>query len=125
MRKVERRLDAIYAEIPTIDCKGLCAESCGPISVSPDEWRRMKETGGKEPGVNPKTFVCNMLKDGRCSIYQARPAICRLFGVVEDLRCPHGCVPTRLLRREEAFRFFRRVNKATGGKPMVATGRVP
>ncbi len=35
---------------------------------------------------------CKRLVKGRCSIYDRRPIICRLFGASEDpnFQCPHG-----------------------------------
>ncbi len=47
----------------------------------------MIEAGG-EP--HPNGDFCPYLKDRRCSIYDARPLICRHFGIEEGL-CPHGC----------------------------------
>jgi hypothetical protein len=38
-------------------------------------------------------YTCPALKDGRCSVYDVRPTLCRLWGVVEDMPCPWGCVP--------------------------------
>ena len=39
-----------------------------------------------------------------CEIHEARPLICRLFGIVDiDLmRCPWGCVPERWLSDAES-----------------------
>lgn len=45
--------------------------------------------------VDPSdTMDCPLLtSDGKCSIYEHRPAICRIWGVVKDMQCEHGCVP--------------------------------
>ena len=43
--------------------------------------------------VSIKTHICPLLKDGACSVYDRRPAICRLWGLTEELRCPFGCEP--------------------------------
>lgn len=32
---------------------------------------------------------CEYLRDGRCAIYEVRPAICRLFGACEELACSY------------------------------------
>jgi Fe-S-cluster containining protein len=36
----------------------------------------------------------------RCSIYEDRPAICRVYGLLRKvMRCPHGCVPSEWMER--------------------------
>lgn len=45
-------LDALYATLPTIKCKGLCQDYCGPIMISKIEARRLEEkraSGSKLP----------------------------------------------------------------------------
>jgi hypothetical protein len=42
-------------------------------------------------------LTCSLLVDGRCSAYAVRPLICRLWGSVASMRCPHGCVPSAVL----------------------------
>lgn len=119
-RKVEQRLDAVYATLPTIECKGLCQEACGPIAMTPAEWRRLKEAAGTEPTIDAE-HTCSLLKDGKCSAYAVRPAICRLGGVEENMPCEFGCKPTRYLSREQGYRFLDRVDKAAGRKGMMTT----
>lgn len=129
---------AIYAKLPTIECKGLCHESCGPIHATTIELERMQVAASqlvpptrvpqrmiKNPGpmvrgpgqqtmdhhgvliINAQTHVCPMLDTTthRCKIYEARPLICRTFGVAKGLECPYGCKPTngRYLSKEEFF----------------------
>lgn len=49
------------------------------------------------------SFTCPQLSPLRdCHVYDERPIICRLYGVVEDLPCAWGCVPERWLTRQEA-----------------------
>ena len=38
-------LDAFYATLPSVNCKGECWNSCGPIKVSPLEEQRLAERG--------------------------------------------------------------------------------
>jgi Fe-S-cluster containining protein len=40
-------------------------------------------------------------KDG-CGCYEFRPFTCRIFGTVEDMRCPMGARPEKLLTIKEA-----------------------
>lgn len=103
-------LDNLYAELPTIDCQGLCWASCGPISMSEVEWERLSQAHGGEPIGDPTVGLCPILtEDKRCSCYTARPLICRMFGLTEDMPCPHGCRPSRVLTKEQAADFLRRV----------------
>jgi Fe-S-cluster containining protein len=48
--------------------------------------------------------MCPMLSaEGRCTVYALRPALCRLWFMVEDLPCPYGCRPERYLTAREAL----------------------
>ena len=105
----KKMIDEIYAELPAIDCKQQCAESCGPIDMSRIEWERI---GKKLKGYPMATsLTCPMLKQGLCSVYAIRPMICRLWAVVETMRCPWGCVPERFLSHEEGLIFLARISE--------------
>lgn len=120
-RKSEKRLDVLYETLPKLDCKGLCQVCCGPIAMTPAEFRRIVELTGIEPTVD-SDGVCSLLKAGQCSVYEIRPTICRLWGVLETMKCPHGCTPTpRFLTKEEGYRFMDKVDKATGRKGLKST----
>jgi Fe-S-cluster containining protein len=108
-------LEAIYARIPRIECKGLCHTSCGHIGLSEIEALRMRQYDGKDaPTMAPivkelltgtDSGMCPKLTpDKRCSVYPVRPAICRLYGAVNNQRlvCPYGCLPERWLSDLEA-----------------------
>lgn len=93
-------LERIYRSIPTVACQGLCTQSCGPIDMSPEERRRIAAQGVTIPPAaealhaiisGEQTGDCPALADGRCSVYNDRPLICRLWGAVESMPCPHGC----------------------------------
>lgn len=32
-------------------------------------------------------------EDGSCRVHEVRPMVCRLWGAVASLPCPHGCTP--------------------------------
>lgn len=102
----------VYARIPSVVCLGLCADSCGPVPVFRGELVQIRAAAGRRvrtmaPGAGVQVLEpdarlrCSLLKAERCTVYEARPAICRLFGVADGLRCPHGCVPERVLSRAE------------------------
>lgn len=101
-------LEALYAELPSLSCRGLCTDSCGPISMSRIEWQRICRRSRSETLTLLPDMTCPMLDDGRCSVYDIRPMICRLWGLVETMTCPWGCKPDRYLTHEEGGEFLRR-----------------
>ncbi len=116
------KLLSIYDKIPSIECKGLCHESCTIAPAAKIEIRRAKEAyaGVKlfsQSDVMNKMGnvlkseipVCKMLKGGRCTIYRVRPAICRMYGVAKGLECEFGCVPNRYLSRDEVNAIFEEI----------------
>lgn len=112
----QRLIDRIYAELPRIECKGLCHEACGPIAMSRLEDRRILHQLGRTPdyGFNVD-LTCDLLDplSRRCTVYEMRPLICRLFGLINipTMRCPFGCVPDRWLTDEESRELINRVNR--------------
>lgn len=117
----EPSLAAIYAKIPDAGCKGLCVENCGPILCSDHERAEIRKWTGEDimgwtESPMETVFIrpCRFLLDGKCSIYSMRPAICRLFGSVEDrmLRCKHGCKPARLLSNAESRAILKECDDA-------------
>lgn len=96
-----RKLDELYATLPTVDCKGLCHECCGPVLMSREEWVRIKQRLGRTP-VGRADLRCPMLTaDNKCSVHDIRPTICRLWGAVPEMPCPHGCKPSRVMPKAE------------------------
>lgn len=92
----------IYGDIPRIECKGLCGDACGPINMHPFERLQIRRRGVKLPphaeqmrllqASADKHYNCPALsEDERCTVYSDRPTICRLWGVMDALRCPYGC----------------------------------
>lgn len=115
-RKRYAALDVIYARIPPMRCRGLCTEACGPIAMSRLEWERIEEVrGAPMPGYGPVTNSCPLLtRDGRCSVYEVRPLICRLWGAILALPCPHGCGPARPLTLPEVLALQRGIDALSG-----------
>lgn len=105
-KKRLRKIDEIYRQLPTIQCQGKCSESCGPILMSDAEEKRIVDAVGHEPDFGPD-LKCNLLQCNRCSVYEIRPLICRLWGLVKAMRCPFGCVPDRWLPEEESRRLLK------------------
>jgi hypothetical protein len=115
--RAEEALAGLYAQIPDAGCKGLCADACGPIGMSEHERRRLGAAGYDIPAIRShqdavravrELPTCPALTDGRCGAYEARPALCRLYGAAEGMRCPHGCEPDGgVLPRDVAGRLLR------------------
>jgi Fe-S-cluster containining protein len=54
-----------------------------------------------------KDLTCPLLtQDGKCSVYRVRPTICRLWGMTKDMKCPHGCKPSRWMNKAETYAFL-------------------
>lgn len=118
-------LERIYRAVPTVACRGLCSDSCGPIDMSIEERRRIAAHGVNiPPAADALTAIregrpvadCPALDDGRCTVYDDRPLICRLWGAVESMPCPHGCEATPgLLMDAGAHILIRRSLKLSVG----------
>jgi hypothetical protein len=107
----EAQLTDLYDQVPDVGCKGLCTYSCGSIGMDPLEQRRVAQLGVDLPLFAVFPVLCPALDAGRCSVYEVRPMVCRLWGAVEDMRCPCGCAPPDgHLTRPEALRLLGRVS---------------
>lgn len=117
-----RVLRDVWAAMPSIECKGLCWESCSTVPVFPAELELLEERAGRELATTDLSYAsgrvvglgtflqpCPFLVLQRCTAHEVRPTVCRAFGVVEGMQCPHGCTPDRLLSNEDQFRLFARV----------------
>lgn len=114
-RRIRERLQAdVYAKIPSVACKMLCQASCTVIPCSAAEASAVQRAGGER--LYPRDDLsCSMLdSDGSCRVYNDRPTICRLYGAVEGMLCPHGCVPERILSRPEAMELLRKADEIGG-----------
>jgi hypothetical protein len=104
-------LDALYAELPALSCRGLCQESCGPIFMSRVEWQRICKSVGEERKADDSLTCPLLTAGGTCEVYQVRPMICRLWGLVETMPCPWGCKPERYLTQDEGHEFLERTGE--------------
>ena len=143
LRRLRRALERIWSSVPDVGCKGLCSDSCGPVAVdatayrrtelwkqyglpenirgprmSNAEWTLLLQHLGREPGLAPGSIRCPLLTaDGRCSVYDIRPLVCRVWGAVverPETRCPHGCRPAVPFTHEQAQRIFKRAGGLMG-----------
>jgi Fe-S-cluster containining protein len=126
-RKDTERLDALYAELPTIECRGKCHDSCGPIGMTRLERRRIAAAGVDihvRPG-NGRELACSALTMlNRCSVYAVRPIICRIWGLTKALQCSYGCVPEGgFLTEAQAYEFLARAADIAGETAAAARFR--
>jgi hypothetical protein len=85
------RIDDPRTQVSAVGSQGLrvaCRGSCDP-----EEQRRIGERGVRLPLVAAFAGHCPALRNGRCSVYEVRPMVCRLWGAVEGMKWPFGCAP--------------------------------
>ncbi|MFE4527187.1 YkgJ family cysteine cluster protein [Streptomyces anulatus] len=98
-----KKLDELYLSLPRMKCIGECASACGPVRLSPLEQRRIESRGHRwvdghtipmADGGSAGT-ACSALDLSRlvCQVYEDRPMVCRIWGLIEALACPWGCRP--------------------------------
>ena len=93
----------IYKQIHTMSCREGCSDCCGPVPLSKWEAKRLGVEGIMTP-VKPGTLTCAFVgEDRKCTVYDKRPYICRVFGCAEHpmLTCPYGCGPATKLTAQE------------------------
>lgn len=128
------RLDDLLRTIPKFECVEGCSDCCGPITMTPLEWKRIIERtgdhklkdkmaalieaafqGGRDhcPLLNPATH--------RCTVYDIRPAICVLYGAGkgDHLECPHGRQPEKPLTYDEFMVLMSQVDRLGLGRPSL------
>lgn len=118
------QMQELYDSLPTLNCKGLCWNSCGPIDMSELERERIVNLGVDIPRFTHERaaawaadgkgdLYCPALSfganDGQmgCTVYEARPLICRVWGMGEDdLSCPHGCELSERMSNAEIMQLI-------------------
>lgn len=110
-----------------MECQGLCYDQCTLVIAHPVELDNIGFNPHFKTLDDSKVLVhlikqdwndtdgcltCPMLDSNkRCKIYDKRPLICRLYGVVEDMKCPYGCKQTRYLTNKEGHDLMSAVKK--------------
>lgn len=101
----------LYARIPRFTCIEGCTDCCGPVPWSSHE---LAAAGLAAPPPERADKQCQFALKGGCDIHERRPLMCRLFGTVEDLKCPHGRGPLQLLSAEDGHAIVRRYKRMVG-----------
>lgn len=90
-------LEALYAALPALACKGLCQHSCEEHVEASDLEHARARTAGVDLTAPTATGACPALVStfgaGHCGIHPVRPMVCRLWGIAASMPCPHGCLP--------------------------------
>lgn len=120
-REAFAKLDALYARLPTIQCQGRCALACGPIPLTDLEAQRLKSATHQTPRTVPDNRCVYLSPAGRCRAYAARPLICRAYGLLQGLCCPHGCVPDRWLTEKQFLELAVAIERVGGGRVIRTT----
>ena len=111
---LNQQIDSIYAALPDAKCQRVCQDSCGPILLTKPELDRIKAKQGGPVPPPREDLSCPLLSImGHCTVYDVRPAICRLYGLLRSLSCPHGCVPERWMDDTDAHIVLERLRRLT------------
>ncbi len=97
-----------YERIPSFTCKTGCTDCCGPVPFTDTEWALLTPEEQNRPFNG---LTCKFVSAEGCTIYDRRPLMCRIFGTVEDLQCPHGCRPDTLLTKMQGQTIVRHYRK--------------
>ncbi len=103
--RIKKELRRIYSKIPEFKCLDNCGKCCGPIywSLAEEIVIRdfLKKNGIEYRKARSFLDYCPYLNENkRCDIYPVRPLICRVYGVLEDLKCPFVRAEKTLNREE-------------------------
>ena len=120
-------LAEVYAQLPRITCQGLCADSCTSFGMTVVEQRAIRaQTGKTLPLVHAGSYCPALTILRQCSVYESRPMICRLWGLVPAMRCNYGCVPEgSFLADAQCYEFLAQVAEISGDHAQAAAYREP
>ncbi|WP_063260073.1 YkgJ family cysteine cluster protein [Bacillus cereus] len=81
-----------------INCKN-CSECCGPVPVTYKELEGIKKAWEKIPKKRreqlklqkrkPMTCILLDTKTNKCTVYESRPLVCKMFGHYKGLQCTY------------------------------------
>jgi len=94
MNEPAKIIKYIRKRIPVFECILGCTDCCGPVPFSKWGWSQIRDKR------DATSIICPYVTEVGCAIYSQRPILCRLFGTVFGMRCPHGRGPKNLLSSE-------------------------
>ncbi len=118
----------LYEQLPRMQCQGLCSDSCYSLVQTDLERAYVRDVTGIElqlvqtpPSACPALGMMNT-----CTAYEARPMICRLWGMTAGMRCQYGCVPKGgYLSAQQFYEFLAQVAELAGDVGAAAQFREP
>jgi Fe-S-cluster containining protein len=118
------KLQALYDAIPAFECRPNCGDCCGPVPMAKAEWEPIKQV---QRHTKPDCMTCMYLVDSKCSVYEHRPFLCRIYGASWEakLLCPHGCGPDKPLTKQQTTILMLRYTKIMGKEPTAWTVDIP
>jgi hypothetical protein len=77
--------------LPPMRCDDNCGACCGPVPASHEEYAAVVALA-RQKGIKPQAhgLSCPFYQGGKCTVYEARPTMCRVFGHVPEMPCIHG-----------------------------------
>jgi len=100
-------------------CGGPILNCCTIVSATELERERIEAAVGREALKIKDVNICPLLKDGKCSVYELRPTVCRMWGSYAwQPPCLYGCKADRTLTREQAMALLEEAVKI-GGPPKL------
>lgn len=105
--------------VPPMQCDKGCDECCSQgVTVSEEEYQAVKAYAAAN-NIQPRMHaiihqraiykpMCPWYHEGRCSVYDVRPAVCIFYGHAETAKCPRG-YNTNLNEKDKAT-FYKEMN---------------
>lgn len=80
-----------YPTLPVMQCDAGCGKCCGPVPVRRMEFQVIEEFIAAR-GIEPvaQGLTCPLYLGGTCAVYEVRPMLCRVYGHLAGMNCPHG-----------------------------------
>lgn len=121
-------LQALYDELPAMQCQGLCSDSCYSLVQTETERQLVRDRTGVELKLvqAPPTACAALTMLSQCGVYEHRPLICRLWGMTPGMRCQYGCEPEGgFLTAAQTYEFLARAAEIDGDLVQAAQLREP
>ena len=77
--------------LPSMQCDDGCGACCGIVPASRAEYDAITQFA-KRKGLMPvaQSHTCPWYQGGKCSVYEVRPTMCKVFGHVPEMSCIKG-----------------------------------
>jgi Fe-S-cluster containining protein len=123
----EQQLQQLWDQLPAIHCQGLCADSCYSMGQTRTEQQIIQRRTGVDLPLAHAGQPCRALTVlRRCAVYEHRPMICRLWGMVPTMRCNYGCIPEGgFLTDQQAYEILARSAEIDGDPHTAEQMRAP